>query len=145
MDVINHYHNGGIQYVSYLIHTFCVYVFVLCVLVVLFRQQAFKWVMVPDSTGLYVGLVGWCDIHCKFLSTFRQCVLPNESVYINFRLHVALHQTYKVYIYCILYHFLIFFLIFCLCLILPLFMYKFITFFFSSLWDQYSDSIVHLG
>ena len=36
--------------------------------------------MVPDSTGLYVGLVGQCDIHCKFLSTFRGCVLPNESV-----------------------------------------------------------------
>ena len=44
---------------KYLIHTFCVYVFVLCVLVVLFfRHQALEWVMVPDSTGLYVGLVG---------------------------------------------------------------------------------------
>ena len=32
---MNHYHNVGIQYVKYLIHTFCVYVSVLCVLVVL--------------------------------------------------------------------------------------------------------------
>ena len=37
---------------------FCVYVFVLCVLVVLFRHWALEWVMVPGSTGLYVGLVG---------------------------------------------------------------------------------------
>ena len=48
-----------------------------------FWHQALKWVMVPDSTGLNVGLVGCCDIHCKFLSTFRRCVLPNESICMN--------------------------------------------------------------
>ena len=31
-----HFQNVGIQYVKYQIHTFCVYVFVLCVLMLLF-------------------------------------------------------------------------------------------------------------
>ena len=53
-----HFQNVDTQYAKWLIHTFWVYVFVLCVLVVLFWHWALKWVMVPDSTGLYVGLVG---------------------------------------------------------------------------------------
>ena len=80
MDVINHFHYVGTQYAKYVIHTFCVYVFVLCVLVVLFRHWVFNWVMGPDSTGLYVDLVRCCDIYSKFLSTFRGHVLPNKSV-----------------------------------------------------------------
>ena len=114
------FHNVGIQYVKYLINTVCMYVFVLCVLVVLFRYWALEWVMVPDSTGLYVGLVGWGGIHCKFLSTFRGCVLPNESV-CKFSCFVWAYQTYNVCKWCILYCFwMIFVLVFCLC-----FMYKF--------------------
>ena len=36
LDVKYHLHNVGIQDVIYLIHTFCVYVLLLCVLLVLF-------------------------------------------------------------------------------------------------------------
>ena len=54
------------------------------------QHRALNWVMVPDNTGLYVGLIGWCDIHCKFLSTFRVCVLPNEPVCIICMLHMGI-------------------------------------------------------
>ena len=37
---------------------------------------------------------GGCDIHCKFLSTIRGRVLPNESMCIIFMLCVALCWTY---------------------------------------------------
>ena len=63
-------------------HIFSMHVFVLSVLVVLFWAGALNWVMVPDSTGIYVGSVGWCDIYCKFLSTFRECVLPTIGMHI---------------------------------------------------------------
>ena len=98
--------------------------------------------MVPDSKGLYVGLVGWCDIHCKFLSTFRGCVLPNESICMNCMLHMGSYYTYDVCKLCILYHFwMIFVLVFCPCLIY----YSYIVYKFHPLWDQYTDSIVPLA
>ena len=66
--------------------------------------------MVPDSTGLYVGMVGWCDIHCKFLSTFRGCVLPNESMCII----CILLWTYVRHTRCVIMHFVSFlWMIFC--------------------------------
>ena len=136
---MNHYHNGGIQYVKYLIHTFCVYVFVLCVLVVLFRHWALKWVMVPDRTGLYVRLVGWCDIHCKFLSTLRGCVLPNESVCLKCRLRMDICQTYGVCNYALYCFWMVFcphILSFVSCINYNIFYH---------LWDQYTDSIVPLA
>ena len=92
--------------------------FVLCVLVVLFWHWALKWVMVPDSTGLCVRLAGWCDIHCKFLSTFRGCVLPNESICIDF--HVSYGPigptTCVNYAFCIVFEWY-FVLVFCLCFV----------------------------
>ena len=84
---------------------FCVYASVLCVLVVLFRDQALKWVMVPDGTGVYVGLFGWCYIHCKFLSTFRGCALPSKSICINCMLHMDAYQTCDALNYALLYCF----------------------------------------
>ena len=92
--------------------------------------------MVPDSTGLYVGLVGWCDIHCKFLSTFRGCVLPNESVCLKCRLRMGLLDLWGVYFM----HFVLFFwmvlcpYLFCLC---------FVSCINYNKWDQYTDSIVN--
>ena len=108
----SHFHNVGIQHIKYLIHTFCVYVFVLYVLVVLFRHGALEWVMVPDSTGLLWDWLGDVTSTVKFLSTFRGCVLPNESMH-------KLHASYRTmkhtmcvnYAFCIVY----FVLIFCLC------------------------------
>ena len=56
--------------------TFLVCMCLFCVvLVVLFRARQ-NWVMVHDSTQIYVGFVEWCDIHSKSLSMFRGCVLP---------------------------------------------------------------------
>ena len=53
------------------------------------------------AQGLYVGLVGWCDIHCKFLSTFMGCVLPNESMCINCTLRMEAYWTYDSMKLCI--------------------------------------------
>ena len=76
------------------------------VLVVLFRCQALKWVMVPNSTGIYVGFGGWCDIHCKFLSTFQGVCITQWSVSIIFILHMCQCWAYKVCVYAYWYHFL---------------------------------------
>ena len=43
-----------------------------------------------DNRGLYVGSVGWSDIHCKFLSTFRGCVLTSKFMCISYMLHICL-------------------------------------------------------
>ena len=51
--------------------------------------------MVWDSTGLYVGLGGWCDIHCKFLSTFRGCLLTSKSMCIIYMLHMCLSEIWQ--------------------------------------------------
>ena len=56
--VMYQFQNVYTHYVKWLIHTFWVYVFVLCVLVVLFLALGINWVMVLDSKGIYVGLVG---------------------------------------------------------------------------------------
>ena len=136
MDVINHYHNGGIQYVKYLIHTFCVYMFVLCVLVVLFSYWALKSVMVPDSTGLYVGLVGWCDIHCSFCQLSGGVCYPT-NLCIHFMLHVALCQTYSSVKLSIVSSWNV---------ILSMSYFVFLSLFlcinFITFWNQYTDSIV---
>ena len=95
MDVMNHYLNVGIQYVKYLIHTFCVYVFVLCVLVVLVRHWALKRSRSLTAQGYMLDWLG--DV----TSTVSFCQLSGSVCYptnlcINCMLCMDLHQTYKV-------------------------------------------------
>ena len=77
--------------------------------------------LAPDSTGIYVGSVGYW----KILSTFRRCVLPYKSICINCMLCIDLYRTYEVCIYCIFVSSLNDFL-FCPCLICLLSVYNLI-------------------
>ena len=82
-----------------------------------------SWFM--TETEIYVGFVGWCDIHCKFLSTFGGA---NWSVCIIF---IALYGPIRhttVWSYCICIIFVILFVF--------IFMYKFYLLVESVYWFQ---------
>ena len=87
-------------------HLLCVCVCLFCVvLVVLFYNWALNCVMVHDNTGIYVGFVWWCDIHCRFLSTFREFVLPDQSVCMISMLPIGLLHIWqcKIIAFCIIF------------------------------------------
>ena len=77
--------------------------------------------MAQVSTLIYVGFVGWCDIHCKFLSTFQGVCVTWRSVCINFHASCSpmAHTRCVNYAFCIIFEWY-FVLVFCLC-----FVYKF--------------------
>ena len=68
----------------------------------LLYSQALNCVMVHDSTGIYFG---WCDIHCKLLSTFRVCVWPDKSMCIIYMLCIGIWgiQQCKIIAFCIIF------------------------------------------
>ena len=116
-----------------------------------FWHWALKRVMVPDSTGLYVGLVGWCDIDCKFRSTFSRCVLPYESICINCRLCMVLSdlQQCAIIAFCIVFewYFVLVFFPYFICIFFLCFVYKFITLFspvMESVYWSHSRPLTHV-
>ena len=98
-----------------------------CVCFVLSCVAVWSWalncVMAHDSTQIYVGFVGQCNIHCKFLSTLSGGVCYLMICLHNFPASYGPIGPTAVCNYCILYHFCewYFVLVFCL-----YFMYKFI-------------------
>ena len=103
MDVINHFHNVGIQYVRYLIHTFCVYVFELCVLVVLFGTWHLIVSKIMTAQGYMLHWLGDVTSTVSFCQiSWAVCV--TQWIYVH-----NLHASYRpngqttVWSYCIFY------------------------------------------